>query len=342
MVLTARAPTRIDLAGGTIDLWPIYLLVNQAATVNIAIDLYTEVVIEQSSDLLWHVNELNSGTLISAASPTELAELTGSEIAGRLLEYFAPEHPLTLKTKSNAPPQSGLGGSSSLGISIAGALNILTGSKLSSSELIKLVQSIEVEVLRTITGSQDHYPSVYGGAMCLWWDKLSHRREKISIDGRAFQSRFLLAYSQQPHRSGATNWEVVKRFLEGDKKTVEALEKTGETAALVRDALIESDFDRLAKLIWEDWLARRNMAPEVSSPELEEIIDVALQAGALAARVCGAGGGGCVLVACPEGKRGSVGNAITEAGGSILHYNVASHGLEIASSNDWEQQTDWD
>jgi D-glycero-alpha-D-manno-heptose-7-phosphate kinase len=333
MSLRARAPSRIDLSGGTIDLWPLYLLIEEAATVNLAIDLYTEVSLSPSADGRWRVREKASGRESAAATPEELESMPGSEIAARLLGFFAPPEPLELVTHSDAPPQAGLGASSSLGISIAGALNGLTGFRYRASDLIEIVKDVEVEVLGTMTGAQDHYPPVYGGAMCLWWEKLRHRREPIPVDRKRFEERFLLAYSHQPHRSGATNWEVVKRFLEGDRKTRDAVERSGRTAVLVRDALVAGDLDRVAVLTGEDWQARRDMAPAVSSPELETIIGAALDSGAISAKACGAGGGGCIVVAVPDGKRPAVSEAIRGAGGSILDYHLVERGLRLESDD---------
>jgi D-glycero-alpha-D-manno-heptose-7-phosphate kinase len=329
MTVRAHAPTRIDLAGGTVDLWPIYLLIDDAATVNVAIDLYTEVEIDLSPDDAWHVRTRGSDREAATGSIDELIHLEGTEIAGRLLALFAPERPLSLTTHSEAPPQAGLGASSSLGISIAAALNGLTGFRYGAHELIDIVKDVEVELLRTMTGAQDHYPPVFGGTACLWWSKLGHRREPLAVDAKLFQERFLLAYSHQPHRSGATNWEVVKRFIEDDAQTVAAVERSGRTAVAIRDALVASDLDRVAELIDHDWQARREMAPAVSSPELEQLITAAREGGASAARVCGAGGGGCILLAVPDGARQKVAHAVVEAGGSVLEYNLAPRGLQL-------------
>lgn len=329
MTLRARAPSRIDLAGGTLDLWPLYLLIEQAATVNLAVSLYTEASVEPSPDGKWHVRERDTGRTMSAASPDELRSKRGAEIAGHLLRFFAPKDPILLTTHSEAPAQAGLGASSSLGVVIAGALNGLTGFRYDRDDLISIVKDVEVEILGTMTGAQDHYPPVYGGAMCLWWEKHRHRREPLTLDKEAFENRFLLAYSHQPRRSGATNWEVVRRFLEGDKSTQAALARSGRTAVAIRNAIVEGNLDRVAELVGEDWQARREMAPAVSSPELEAIISAARGAGASSAKVCGAGGGGCMIVAVPGGKRKAVASAIEEAGGSILDYHLVDGGLEL-------------
>ena len=121
----------------------------------------------------------------------------------------------------------------------------------------------------------------------------------------------------------------MRRFFDSDARTIAALERSGRTAAAVRDALVDGDLDRVAVLIGEDWQARREMAPAVSSPELETIIAAAREGGATAEKVCGAGGGGCLILAVPQGKRAAVEAAVVEAGGTVLDYNVATRGLEL-------------
>ncbi len=111
MALRSRAPSRIDLAGGTLDIWPLYLLIEQAATVNIAIDLYADVSLEPSRSG-WRLTGLDGAGDIKAATPQELEKLPGAEIAGALLRVFTPEEPLRIETRSKAPPRSGLGASS--------------------------------------------------------------------------------------------------------------------------------------------------------------------------------------------------------------------------------------
>lgn len=327
----SRAPTRIDLAGGTLDIWPIYLLLERAATVNVAIDLYAEARIEPAGTR-WRVKVEDSGQEIESSSPAELARHPGAEIAGTLLEFFAPDQPLSITTRSNAPRQSGLGASSALGIAIAGGLNALTGSRYQPSDLIEIVKNTEARILRTMTGAQDHYPPVYGGACCLWWGVGRERREALSIDAPSFEQRFLLAYTHQPHRSGANNWEVMKRFLDGDPTTQRALELIADIAVRMREALVHQDLDRIAELIGEEWEARRRLAPAVSSPELERILTAAIQAGADSGKACGAGGGGCLLLATQPARRPQVEMAIRAAGGSLVAFHVETQGLQVDSA----------
>jgi D-glycero-alpha-D-manno-heptose-7-phosphate kinase len=326
--LKTRAPTRIDLAGGTLDIWPIYLLIDNACTVNVAIDLYAEATFETGGSL-FRVREESSGREVAAASPKELERIPGAEIAGALLQFFRPREPLALATRSLAPPQSGLGASSALAVAIASGLNALAGFPYDGTRLMEVVKNVEARVLGAMTGAQDHYPGLYGGAACLWWEADGVRREAIPLDGEAFGDHFVLAYTHQPHRSGANNWEVIKRFLDGDARTRRALEAIGGVSVGMRAALAASDWDRMAELLGEEWGARRQLAPAVSSPELEQLLSAALSAGARSGKACGAGGGGSLLLAIRPERRPEIERAVVGAGGQLVPFRVARHGLQL-------------
>jgi D-glycero-alpha-D-manno-heptose-7-phosphate kinase len=331
MKLTARAPTRIDLAGGTLDIWPVSLLVERAATVNVAIDLYAEATLEPWEGR-WRVKNEDLGVDVEGTI-AELSRTTGAEIAGGLLRALRPERPAFLTTRSEAPPQSGLGASSALGVAIAGALNAGAGFPHDGPRLIDLVKNVEARVLGVMTGMQDHYPALYGGACCLFWEVDGVRREMLPIDTDAFEERFLLAYTHQPHRSGATNWEVVKRALDGDPETRGALAQIADAAQALRKALIQGDLDNVARVVGEEWEARKRLAPAVSSPELARLESAVREAGADAAKACGAGGGGTLLVGVPRGRRAGVEAALNAAGARVLPFRVSTSGLDLGSTD---------
>lgn len=327
--LKSKAPTRIDLGGGTLDIWPLYLLLENAATVNVAINVFAEAEIEKSSNGRYRVSDLSGGREVESDSPRALAELPGAEIAGRLVAFFSPAEPYSISTRSLAPPQSGLGASSALGIAVAGGLNAATGFRHSGVELIEIVKDVEAQVLGAMTGSQDHFPPLFGGAACLWWGVGGTRRESLALDAARFEERFLLAYTHQPHRSGANNWEVVKRFLDGDGETRRAFERIVQVTLAMREAILASDFDRMARLLGDEWEARVGLAPAVRSPELDALLATARAAGAESGKACGAGGGGCLLLAVTPEKRKAVEAAVQSGGGSIVPFRVSARGLHF-------------
>ena len=252
------------MAGGTLDIWPLYLLLQSPVTVNVAIELFTEVEIAPSSQ--WVVHDRDTDTLVEGSSRKDLIGRPRAELAASLVDYFSPETPLRISTHSDAPPHSGLGGSSSLGISIAFALERHCGRGKSPYELIQLVRDVEAEVLGGPTGEQDHFPPVFGGAQRLRWGKGGPERTELQCSQHGLDEHLLLAYTHQPHRSGANNWQVVKRFLDGDSTTRRALNEIGVVADKMSDALSAGRWVEVCRLLDAEWQARRELAPEVVSP----------------------------------------------------------------------------
>src|SRR5262245_29463741 len=122
MRIDSRAPTRIDLAGGTVDIWPLYLFHGGAETVNVAIDLHARCTLETGGEGYTLVSK-DTGTTVRTDSLEELSHNRTLELVARLVAHFAPEPGLTVTTSSAAPPGSGIGGSSALGISVCGAFD---------------------------------------------------------------------------------------------------------------------------------------------------------------------------------------------------------------------------
>jgi len=129
------------------------------------------------------------------------------------------------------------------------------------------------------------------------------------------------------------NWEVVRRRLDGDHPTAVRLEAIAAAARACREALLAGDDRAVAEAIGAEWEARCELAPEVAPPELRAIVEAAGAAGALAVKACGAGGGGSLLVWCPEGAAGRVAEALERAvpGGRVLGTGVRTEGLSLAS-----------
>jgi len=145
------------------------------------------------------------------------------------------------------------------------------------------------------------------------------------------EMRFLLAYTGAPRQSGINNWEVFKAHINGDKQVFRNFEDIAAIARDMHQALLRHDWEDVARLLCEEWTLRRTNAPGITTPLIDKLIAVAGKHGGRAAKVCGAGGGGCVLFMVEEGAKESVAHAVTEAGGRILPLRVAREGLRITS-----------
>src|SRR5436309_1263256 len=230
----ARAPTRIDLAGGTIDLWPLFLLHDDPITVNAAIDLYARATIESTRDGSIELVSADRDSRARFASPARLrASLKQPspelEFPARLAAHFlggegSPHVSCRITTDCQAPAGSGLGGSSTLGIALAAALDRYVSRGLPPEGLLALTRSIETQVLRIPTGEQDYHPALRGGVLALHYTVEGTRVERLPVDGASMRERVVLVFTGVSRSSGISDGDMLKRHLDGDGEVRRALD----------------------------------------------------------------------------------------------------------------------
>jgi D-glycero-alpha-D-manno-heptose-7-phosphate kinase len=140
----------------------------------------------------------------------------------------------------------------------------------------------------------------------------------------------VLAYTGAPRQSGINNWKVFQAHINGDQKVFKNFDRIGEIACAMDQALSRGDWTEVVRLLREEWKLRKTNAPRITTPKIEKLIEVARRNGALAAKVCGAGGGGCVVFLCEPEAQGRVAEAIASHDGQILPAHVAREGLSIS------------
>jgi len=331
MRIISEAPCRVDLAGGTLDIWPLYLFHPGAVTVNFAINLYTRCAVEtlDSPEI-----RLGSGDLNATQSFGSLAELDRATrhrlpLAAHLLRFFRPRTGIAMHTNSDAPAGAGIAGSSALMIAGASALNRLTGSGHNREKIREIAQNVEAQIIRVPTGVQDYYPALYGGVNAIELGPGGVRRVQIPVDLDDFNHRIVLCYTGAPRNSGINNWEVTKAYINGSSKLQRNFARIAAIACAMRAAVEKADWTEAGHLLREEWAHRRKNLPCISTPVIDRLITIARRAGASGAKVCGAGGGGCVFFLVDRGAQERVSRAIANAGGKILHVRAAAHGVRI-------------
>jgi len=324
------APTRIDLAGGTLDIWPLYLFHPGAVTVNAAITRYAHCVLEPRRDPRIILISRDSNTREEFSSLAALAshQRFRLPLLVELARYFAPPRGFSMTTWSEVPAGAGLGGSSALAVAICAALAKFTRSRVSSHDWIAVSRDIEARVLGVPTGEQDHYPAVYGSVGAVHLDPGRTWREPLRVNLAELERRLLLVYTGQPRRSGINNWQVLKRTLDGDPRLRRNFAEIAATAAAMRVALARQDWPRVARLLDREWRTRRRNAPAIATPFIDRLVAIARRHGA-AGKVCGAGGGGCVVFICAAARRGALAQALAKAGATLLPFKLARRGARV-------------
>jgi D-glycero-alpha-D-manno-heptose-7-phosphate kinase len=330
--IVAHAPCRVDLAGGTMDLWPLYLFHPGAVTVNFAVNILTRCRVTRLPDRTIKLKSIDTKVEEEFSSFEQLCSTHKFKhpLAAHLARFFAPEGGFEIETNSESPAGAGISGSSALMIATTAALARFTGKKLDREQLRVIAQNVEAQLIKVPTGCQDYYPALYGGVSAIHLDPDGIHHAAVRVAPEELDRRFVLVYTGAPRKSGINNWEVFKAHINGDKKIFHNFERIGEIARAMHHALSMADWKQVAKLLREEWKLRKTNAPRITTPMIEKLVAVALRQGALAAKVCGAGGGGCVVFLTEPENRDHVSAAIRSYGGQVLPAMVARDGLSLS------------
>lgn len=330
--VNVRAPVRADLAGGTLDLWPLYLFHPGARTVNVAVSYYAESeVAETSGGIDIHLTDQQYQQRYE--SMNELAADPRAALVYRLLEHFHING-IRITTRTDAPRGSGLGGSSALAITLVRALSEIAGAPVEGDELIALVRDLETRLLGVPAGIQDYYPPVYGGLSALHLNPGAVTRRPIPVPIADLADHMLLHYTGIAHFSGTNNWEMYKRQIEGKKKVQKGLSKIAASAAEMEKALDAADFEAAGAALAHEWANRKALIDGISTPEIDAAIEAAIGAGAWGGKVCGAGGGGCIVFLLPPDKRDEVKRALATVPGHVIDAAPVPYGLTVERGDD--------
>lgn len=350
MNIRSKAPARIDLAGGTLDLWPLYLFFENTATINCAIDQYAEVDIEVGA-------ESKIGDTPAITFRSEDRDVTHSfKSYGELLEAFEGTHkavalppalwlhakvtrhffgfwrrsaPLKISTRCASPAGAGLGGSSALNIALCNALRKLTLANYTDDELIAVARDLETTVIDVPAGVQDYWSAQFGGAQAIRMDAGRMHRKVFYKQREFLEKHLILVYTGQSRNSGINNWAVYKSFIDGDKNIREAFQEIVKATYKVEEALERQNFETLVDGIEREWRSRQRLAPTIATPQMLSIIETAKSEGARAAKVCGAGGGGCFIIVTPEEKKRAVSERLRNDGIHLIDFKVVDEGCKL-------------
>lgn len=335
---TATAPLRADLAGGTLDIWPISQLQAGASTVNVALSIRATARY-RAGGAAWTLRAEDLGAERQVAREG-MARAADEALAGdpfalvtRALEHVDAREPGTVDTRIGGPAGAGLGGSSALLIALYGLACRIAGRRPDRRRMAQVARDLEARVLGLPTGVQDYYPAIHGGALRLRYLPGRTVVDRLDVDLAALSSRLVLAFSGRPHESAPSNWGIFRRRLEGEAVAVEAFAAIADAAERAGRALERADWAALGRAMSDDWSARKRMEPALAPPDLRALEAAGLQAGARAAKCCGAASGGCMLFLLRRpAERERIEGALRSAGATVLSPSLSRTGLRVSRS----------
>ncbi len=327
MRIDCSAPTRIDLAGGTFDIWPLYLFHEGAQTLNAAITLRARVSLASRDDDRVVLVSEDSGERVEANGPEDL-DLARLPLLSRLVRHFGARG-IQVTTASDSPVGAGIAGSSAMNVALTAALAAWTERALTPDELLTIAMNIEAQVIGVPTGVQDYRPALYGGVAAIELGVDAIRRVAIPVSPDELGRRLVLAYTGASRQSGINNWQVMQRRIDGDPVVTAAFDGIRDEAIAMRAALARADWTGVARHLSLEWAHRKRLWPGVTTPQIDALLDAARAAGAQAGKVCGAGGGGCLFCLVAPEARDAVAAALDAGGATVLPFQIDPQGVRL-------------
>jgi D-glycero-alpha-D-manno-heptose-7-phosphate kinase len=329
--IESSAPTRIDLAGGTLDIWPLYLFHERAQTLNAAISLRAHCTIGPAGGRRIRIVSEDTGRTVEAAHWSELRDNHELRLLGRLLHHFQASG-LEVRTRCESPLGAGIAGSSALNIAVCAALAAWSDRQLGDLELMQIAMNVEAQAIDVPTGVQDYRPALYGGISAVELGVDGVRRVELPVSPRELEARLVLAYTNASRNSGINNWEVTKRHIDGDRDVQARFSRIRDIACDMREALERKDWPEVGRYVAADWENRKGLAPGVTTASIDSMLDAARRAGAWGGKVCGAGGGGCLFCLGDPADVPAIRGALEGAGARLLEFRIEQQGLRLATT----------
>ncbi len=326
----ARAPVRVDAAGGGTDTPP-FCIEHGGAVVNIGICHHVYARLDVHPDTP-HVTITAENLRKQVQAPNlDALEANGDlELLVGIAKRMSPQYGFHLQLYSEVFPGSGLGSSGAVGVACVGAFDAAGGATRSRRDTAELANAIERVDLNMAGGSQDSYGAAFGGLNFIVYNKGAGAEHRpIHISRRTFyelERRCVLVYTGEVHLSGSIHDDIKRSYALPNSPTVNALQNMTRVANDCAQSLAEGDLDRFGRLLNENWTHHQRLHESCSTPRLRTFYQAAAPH-MVGGKTCGAGGGGCVLFVTRDGHRKQLEDICTELGGIILPFCIDREGL---------------
>lgn len=335
MLVRAKAPLRIGLAGGGTDVSP-YSELFGGTVLNTTINLFAYAILKPRTDGKIILNCVDCGERCEFPA-REFLDPDGKSnllkgVYNRVVKDFTKK-PLAfeLHTYVDAPPGSGLGSSSTLVVAILGAFTEWLLLPLGEYDIAYLAYQIEREDLLLSGGKQDQYAATFGGFNFMEF----HSNNKVIVNPLRIKQDYinelefnlLLIYTGQSRLSSDIIEEQTSRIVQKQLKALEATHELKRQAVTLKEALLQGNLDRIGEILDFGWQHKQRIADRISNPALQEIYQTALQAGATGGKITGAGGGGFFVFYCPGNSRFRVIEALKPFNGDLQRFQFTKRGL---------------
>jgi D-glycero-alpha-D-manno-heptose-7-phosphate kinase len=340
MVLITRAPVRISFGGGGTDL-PAYYERRGGLVVSAAISYYVYTILTPGWSDGVQIISADYRALCQRPICEDLIWNDDLSLPKAITYYFNLCEGLSVFLASQVPPGTGLGSSGSVAVSMIKALAFWCGLDLGPRQVAELACYIEIEKMAMPVGKQDQYAAAFGGLNCIKFcrDGVSVEPLRVPPGTReALESRLMLFFTGTSRQSSTILRRQKQASQQRDQDTIRKLDAIKELGLEIRAALEHGDLEAFGALLHQSWMEKRQLTEGITNPFLDQCYRAAQEHGALGGKVTGAGGGGFLMLYCPEERQEAVTEALTELGLQRWPFTLDGKGVQVMEAVPWSRQ----
>lgn len=335
MIVRARAPLRLGLAGGGTDVSP-FCDQHGGFVMNVTIDKFAHATIDagRSGSVDFHaldaqaLESLSPDDVHRGAGPQQLMRGVYLRISEQFLDGKRPS--LRVRAHSDAPPGSGLGSSSTMVVALVTAFAEYFRLGLGEYDIAQLAYDIERKDLGLSGGKQDQYAAAFGGFNFMEF----YADDRVIVNPlrikdwvwNELEASLVLYFTGVSRASAKIIDEQSRNIREGRGDSLDAMHRLKHEAVQMKEAVLRGDLARFADVMQTGWQAKKDSASSITNPHIDELEALAFRNGARAAKVSGAGGGGFMMFVCDPAERVRLSRALSGAGGTVYDTHFTPHG----------------
>lgn len=335
MIIRAKAPLRIGLAGGGTDVSP-YSDLYGGAILNATINMNAYATIEPLDNGKIIFNAIDLGESLALESAEELPingqlDLLKGVYNRMVRDYIHKPLSFKLTTYVDAPKGSGMGASSTITVAIIGAFAEWMNIPLGEYDLAHLAFEIERIDLAMAGGKQDQYAATFGGFNFMEF----YADDKVIVNPLRIKPEYvsemefsiILYYTGTSRLSAKIIEQQSSNFSKKTERSLEAAHKLKDQAVMMKEALLTGQLSRIGEILDFGWQYKKQTAANITNPVIDEIYDAVRTAGATGGKISGAGGGGFMTIYAPNNSKYQVTKVLHQFGGQIFHFSFCPTGL---------------
>jgi D-glycero-alpha-D-manno-heptose-7-phosphate kinase len=332
VLIRAKAPLRIGFAGGGTDVPP-FPEREGGCVLSATINRYSYGTLRPKQDNQISIRSVDFGLSLNYDHRDQLIYDGKLDLVKAAIRKLAGQQGrgFELFLRSDAPPGSGLGSSSSLMVALVGMLKEFQSLPLTDYEIAELAYVIERKDVGIEGGMQDQYAATFGGCNFIefFGDKVIVNPLRLSQDiVNELEHNLLLCFTGRTHVSGHIIEDQTARYKRGDTANVQGLRRQKTLASEMKNLLLRHKLYEFGEMLHEAWEFKKKMSPQISNPAIDELYEAARKAGAIGGKLSGAGGGGFMMFYCAFEKKHEVAEILKKMGCAISDFSFDFHGLQ--------------